>query len=58
MAKSRRGGWRLLRTADDPAITRFDMLGRCGGGGGGGGGESSLRAFLLKPKVIEIMPVR
>lgn len=55
MEKSRRGGWRLLRTANDPAITRFDLLGRCGGGGGAG--PSSLRAFLLKPKVINTVSV-
>jgi tRNA pseudouridine32 synthase/23S rRNA pseudouridine746 synthase len=57
MAPARRGAWKLLRSTDDPAITRFDSCSLKGfapdataGGPGGAPVRDGLRLFLLKPE--------
>jgi tRNA pseudouridine32 synthase/23S rRNA pseudouridine746 synthase len=57
MAPARRGAWKLLRSAEDPAVTRFDSVSLKGfapdAGGGGPGGlpvRDGLRLFVLKPE--------
>ena len=51
MARSRRGQWKLLRTAENPALTAFTSVGLPPPPPPGAGRDASpsLRAFLLRP---------